>query len=233
MAENPVNKAASSIAGFFDCVPLRFTPLRMTPRVLFSLMRMFSGFIAAVGILSASTGLAAAPPPAESPEPVRLPAGGFRADNIVRPLRYTPRGTDFVITNGAEFFNRPLYGGSSPFRVDGGDKPEFSLYLPGRGGNLRRGIKAGDKSIWLNDAAQVVTIYRPGSIIHEIHDPLLGNGVMLRLTALALHDAGGMILRAELAGGKSAAQLVWAFGGVNGMKGRRDGDIGCEKEPVG
>src|SRR6266481_3658433 len=61
--------------------------------------------------------------------------------NIERSLRYWPYGTDFVITNGAECFNRPLYCPNSGFRIDGGDKPEFSLYLPGRGGNLRFGIK--------------------------------------------------------------------------------------------
>ena len=155
----------------------------------------------------------------------------FLTNNIDRPLRYTPVGTDFVITNGAEFFNRPLYGGSSPFRVDGGDQPEFSLYLPGRGGNLRLGIRGSSKTKWLNDATQVVTIYRPGSIIHEVRDPLLGEGV-LRLTTLALHQTEGMILRAELDGAKSPVEFVWAFGGVNGMKGRRDGDIGCEVEPV-
>ena len=60
--------------------------------------------------------------------------------NIERPLRYRPDGADFVIENGAEFFNRPLYGGNTAFRVDGGDKPEFVLYLPGRGGNLRFAI---------------------------------------------------------------------------------------------
>ncbi len=156
----------------------------------------------------------------------------FLTNNIDRPLRYTPVGTDFVITNGAEFFNRPLYGGSSPFRMDGGDKPEFFLYLPGRGGNLRLGIKAGGKTKWLNEAAQVVAIYRPSSIIHEVRDPLLGEGV-LRLTTLALHKTDGMILRAELTGAKSSVELVWAFGGVNGMKDQRNGDIGCEVEPVG
>ena len=156
----------------------------------------------------------------------------FLTNNTDCPLRYTPVGTDFVITNGAEFFNRPLYGGSPPFRVDGGDKPEFSLYLPGRGGNLRLGIRAGGKTKWLNDAAQVVTTYRPGSIIHEVRDPLLGEGV-LRLTTLALHKTEGMILRAELDGAKTPVEFVWAFGGVNGMKGQRNGDIGCEVEPVG
>jgi hypothetical protein len=50
-----------------------------------------------------------------------------------RTLRYRPDGTDFVIENGGEFFNRPLYGRThTPFRIDGGDEPEFSLYLPER-----------------------------------------------------------------------------------------------------
>ena len=54
-----------------------------------------------------------------------------------RALRYRPEGTDFVIENGPEFFNRPLYGANTFFRVDAGDKPEFSIYMGGRGGNLR------------------------------------------------------------------------------------------------
>jgi hypothetical protein len=41
------------------------------------------------------------------------------ADNIERPLRYRPDGADFVIENGTEFFNRPLYGTNTAFRVDG------------------------------------------------------------------------------------------------------------------
>ena len=156
----------------------------------------------------------------------------FLTDNIDRPLRFAPVGTDFVITNGAEFFNRPVYGGNSAFRVDGGDKPEFSLYLPGHGGNLRFGLQTNRGLKWLNDAAQVITSYRPGSLVHQIRDPLLGSG-MLRLTTLAIREGKGVMVCVELSGTQSATELVWAFGGVNGMKGRRGGDIGCELEPVG
>src|SRR5205814_4230668 len=73
-----------------------------------------------------------------------------------RPLRYRPEGTDFVITNGAEKFNRPLYIRNSAMRVDAGDKPEFSLFLPGRGGNLGLGIRVGAKCKWLDEADQIV-----------------------------------------------------------------------------
>ncbi|HEU5078835.1 MAG TPA: DUF4450 domain-containing protein [Opitutaceae bacterium] len=171
------------------------------------------------------------------------------ADHLARPLRYHPDGADFVIENGSEFFNRSLYGGNTAFRVDGGDKPEFVLYLPGRGGNLRLGIRAGTTSKWLNDAARIVTRYRPGMLLYEIQDPVLGAGVTLRLSALAYADTEGLVVRAELSSAradtndgavssartdtqKDAIELLWAYGGVNGQRGKRDGDIGTENVPI-
>ena len=42
--------------------------------------------------------------------------------------------------------------GHTAFRVDAGDQPEFALYLPGRGGNLRLGIKTPTRAKWLSEA---------------------------------------------------------------------------------
>ncbi len=67
------------------------------------------------------------------------------AGHMDRPLRYSAQNGDFVITKGTEFFNRSLYGGNTAFRVDGGDKPEFMMYLPRRGGNLRLGLQSGKR----------------------------------------------------------------------------------------
>jgi len=103
-----------------------------------------------------------------------LKSRGNFEPQIARPLRYFPDSGDFVITNGAEFFNRPLYCVNSGFRVDGGDRPEFSLYLPGRGGNLRLAIRTSAGAKWLHDAAQIIARYRPGSLLYQIRDPLLG-----------------------------------------------------------
>lgn len=152
--------------------------------------------------------------------------------NIERPLRYHPEDADFVIENGAEFFNRPLYGGNTAFRVDGGDKPEFVLYLPGRGGNLRLGLRAAGTAKWLHDAAQVTSRYRPGELLYTIRDPLLGPGGELQLAVLAYHQTEGLIVR--LAGRNLAPglELVWAYGGINGQRGSRDGDIGTERVPI-
>ncbi|HZL78296.1 MAG TPA: DUF4450 domain-containing protein [Candidatus Limnocylindrales bacterium] len=164
------------------------------------------------------------------PELIYQPKGNFE-NQTARPLRYWPVGGDFVITNGVEFFNRPLYCVNSGFRIDGGDKPEFSLYLPGRGGNLRFGIKTSAGVKWLNDAQQIVARYRSGSLLYAIRDPLLGDGE-LDLTVLPLSETKGVVARAELHGTTNSVELIFAFGGANGMKGSRNGDIGCEREPV-
>ena len=168
--------------------------------------------------------------------------------NIERPLRYRPDGADFVIENGTEFFNRPLYGGNTAFRVDGGDKPEFVLYLPGRGGNLRLGVERVDLNTlsqsqpvavnalhhakWLHDAASITTRYRPGELLYEIRDPLLGAEGVINLAVLAYHQAEGLIVRVEAANLAPGVELVWAYGGINGQRGSRDGDIGTERVPI-
>src|SRR5215207_3907428 len=162
---------------------------------------------------------------------IPLAAQGNFVGRTARPLRYHPEGTDFRIENGAEFCNRPLYGTNTAFRVDAGDRPEFSLYLPGRGGVLRIGLKTASGAKWLFDARSVSARYRPGSMLYEIRDPLLGGGT-LHLSALATGAAEGLILRAELRDASAQAELIWAYGGASGERGRRAGDIGTETVPV-
>jgi len=169
--------------------------------------------------------------PAQAPGAAAGPQPNLE-DNLSRPLRYRPEGRDFVIENGAEFFNRPLYGGNTAFRVDAGDKPEFVLYLPGRGGNLRLGIRATAGAKWCHDAASVVAHYRPGAMLYEIRDPLLGPAGALQLTTLALYQTDGFAMRVEARGMAPGVELVWAYGGANGQRGRRDGDIGTESVPI-
>lgn len=151
-------------------------------------------------------------------------AGALFDKNVERLLRYRPEGTDFVIENGPQFFNRPLYGTNSAFRVDAGDKPEFGLWLPRRGGNLRLGVQSGGKAIWLQDAGKVVARYRPGSMVYEIRDALLGEGV-LRVTALVPAEAEGLIVRVEIEGAENVT-LLSAYGGANADKESRNVDIG-------
>ena len=154
-------------------------------------------------------------------------------DNIARPLRYTPDGQDFVIENGGEFFNRPLYGGNTAFRADAGDQPEFSLYLPGHGGNLRFGIKTAGGAKWLHEATRITARYRPGTMLYEIRDRLIGASAVLRIHAIALHQTDGILVRVEAAGLTAPVELIAAYGGLSGKRGARDGDIGTEAVPIG
>jgi hypothetical protein len=147
-----------------------------------------------------------------------------------RTLRYHPEGPDFVITNGERRFNRALYGTHTAFRVEAGDLPEFALYLPGMGGNLKFGLLVNGQSKWLIQAASITARYRSGGMRYDITDPLLGAG-QLHLDVLALADAEGVLIKAQFDHVPAkAVQLVWAFGGATGKKFSRDGDIGADPE---
>src|ERR1035441_9708242 len=205
------------------------------------------GFGQAAGTADKSGADALAAQKANAAEAARaMPASGvitggiqpLMASMTARPLRYRPINGEFVIRNGREFFNRPIYGVSTPtqsgdFRVDAGDLPEFSLYLPGHGGNLKLGIIGtdGKTSKWGADADEVIARYRPGRMIYEIRDALLGKG-MLRAELLTAGEGAGFLLKVEAQGVPAGARLAWAFAGVSGRKGQRNGDIGCERQPV-
>jgi hypothetical protein len=178
-------------------------------------------------------GLAFAPVhAAESPETRNAPLHPNLRGQVARPLRYHPEGADFVIDNGTEFFNRSLYGGNDAFRVDGGDRPEFSLYLPGRGGNLRLGLRTAAGTLWLHDAADVAMRYRPGELLYEIADPLLGPEGRIRIAAVAYAASQGLGVQIRGEHLPAGAELLFAFGPGNGQKGQRGGDIGSERVPI-
>ena len=148
---------------------------------------------------------------------------------LTRQIRYQPDGSDFVITNGKLRFNRALYGSNTAFRVEAGDLPEFALYLPGMGGNLRFGLMDDKGSKWIIDSKNITARYRPGTMIYTITDPVLENG-KLQITVLALANAEGLIV--QLSAGEIPGKIVlfWAFGGVTGKKFSRDGDLGADPE---
>ncbi|QKJ29777.1 DUF4450 domain-containing protein [Mucilaginibacter mali] len=148
---------------------------------------------------------------------------------IERELRYHPDGQDFVINNGKRRFNRALYGTNTAFRVEAGDLPEFALYLPGMGGNLKFGLVSGTESKWLINTASIEARYRPGTMIYTIKDPMLGNGT-LNIQVLAGSADENIIVKANFSNTNKNVNLLWAFGGATGKKFSRDGDIGADPE---
>lgn len=154
-------------------------------------------------------------------------------ENVARSLRYSPQDGALVIRNGKKFFNRPLYGPNIPFRVDAGDFPEFSLYLPGHGGNIRLGVvsQRSGSSKWFFEFDSILASYDAGCLVYTLQDPLLGHPGVIQLQVLTVGAAmWAQVAASEIAHG---LELIWAFGGVSGRKGKRNGDIGCEIEPVG
>ncbi|MEO8109070.1 MAG: DUF4450 domain-containing protein [Ginsengibacter sp.] len=148
---------------------------------------------------------------------------------VQRSIHYKPEGKDFVCVNPTRRFNRALYGTNTAFRVEAGDLPEFAMYMPGMGGNFKFGLINGKESKWLTDAKNIRAIYRPGSMLYEIRDPMLGNG-SLHISVLALADAEGMIIKTQVINADKKVELLWAFGGASGKKFSRDGDIGADPE---
>lgn len=149
--------------------------------------------------------------------------------NKERVIRYKPDGGDFVIVNGNRRFNRALYGTNTAFRVEAGDLPEFAMYMPGMGGNLKFGLSTSTSNKWLINADKITARYHPGSMLYEIEDPLLGKGKLF-IIVLALSDAEGFIVQTDFRNGTEKVNLIWAFGGASGQKFSRDGDMNVDPE---
>lgn len=149
--------------------------------------------------------------------------------NEVRIIHYKPKGKDFVCVNPTRRFNRALYGTNTAFRVEAGDLPEFAMYMPGMGGNFKFGLIKGKQSKWLTKANNIKAVYRPGSMLYEIKDSLLGKGT-LHIIVLALGNAEGMIIKTQFVNVDKSVQLLFVFGGATGKKFSRDGDIGADPE---
>lgn len=149
--------------------------------------------------------------------------------NNERELHYKQDKGDFLLVNGKYRFNRALYGDNRASRVEAGDLPEFALYLPGMGGNLQFVIQKGNSIKKLIHAEKIETRYRPGSMLYEIKDPVLGSGT-LKLTVLAQAKEEGLILKMETLNIDSSTKIYAVYGGASGTTFSRNGDIGADPE---
>ena len=161
--------------------------------------------------------------------PPALPNDNWHNEN--RELRYRPEGRDFVIKNGNRRFTRALYGTNTAFRVEAGDLPEFAMYMPGMGGNLKFGLIDEKGSKWLINSTNITAKYRAGSMLYHVTDPMLGSGY-LEMSILALSKSEGLVVKARFKNVKSNVKLFWAFGGASGKNFSRSGDMGPDPESV-
>jgi hypothetical protein len=149
--------------------------------------------------------------------------------NKERELHYKEDKGDFLLVNGKYRFNRALYGDNRASRVEAGDLPEFALYLPGMGGNLQFVIQKGNSIKKLIQADKIETRYRPGTMLYEIKDPILGTGI-LKLTVLAQAKEEGLVLKMETVNIDSSTKIYAVYGGASGTTFSRNGDIGADPE---
>lgn len=148
-----------------------------------------------------------------------------------RKIHYAPEGNSFVLKNGTRKFNRALYGSNTGFRVETGDLPEFAMYMPGMGGNLKLGLVNGNESKWITETSKIDTRYVLGTMHYTIEDPILGNGKLF-VDVVALKESEGFIVKVYGKNVSKNCSLIWAFGGATGKKFSRDGDIGADPESV-
>lgn len=149
--------------------------------------------------------------------------------NNERELHYKEDKGDFLLVNGKYRFNRALYGNNLASRVEAGDLPEFALYLPGMGGNLQFVIQKRNSIKKLIQAEKIETRYRPGSMLYNIKDPILGFG-SLKLTVLAQSKEEGLVLKMETDNVDPSTKIYAVYGGASGTTFSRNGDIGADPE---
>ncbi|MDR3297315.1 MAG: DUF4450 domain-containing protein [Prevotellaceae bacterium] len=152
--------------------------------------------------------------------------------NKPRQMRYHPEGEEYVIRNGDRKFNRALYGSHTAFRVEAGDLPEFGLYLPGMGGNIKLGLANASQSKWLSGFDEVEARYNPGRMTYLLSDSVFGK---LRVDVLAMSEADGLVIKISIPPSFSKQSPAWVerevmmhYGGASGKKFSRNGDLGVD-----
>lgn len=136
-------------------------------------------------------------------------AVGTSAGDEVRLRHYVPDGEGAVAVDGKARFNRALYGAHTGFRLECSDYPEFGIYLPNMGGNLRLTLPAGE----------CTARYTPGRMDYS------QGGVEVEAQVMRSSDMA--LWRVSNTTGKKVTIPV-RFGGVADKGFSRNGDLGVD-----
>ncbi len=130
----------------------------------------------------------------------------------LRSLHYRPAGCGVETLDGPGRYNRALYGAHSGFRMECSDVPEFGLYLPRMGGNLRFDIPH----------THCTARYEAGRMLYRLDD-------RAEIEAQVLRDGEDAALWRIANTGAEPLDAALRFGGVADVKFYREGDIGVDK----
>ncbi len=141
-----------------------------------------------------------------------LAVAGLSATAASRPLHYRPLpdGSGAYVVNGDRKYIRGLYGAHTGFRMDCGDMPEFGIYLPRMGGNMRFSLPEGDCE----------AVYIPGRMNYT------QGGVAVEAQVLRSSDAALWKLTNTT---RKKVTVGVRFGGVADKKFSREGDLGVDR----
>ena len=134
---------------------------------------------------------------------------GAASNTQIRKTHYRPDGISAVCTDGQTKFNRALYGAHSGFRMECSDMPEFGIYLPRMGGNLRLTLPQGS----------CTARYTPGRMDYS------QGGIEVEAQVMRSTDMALWRLTNTTA---SAVTVPVRFGGVADKKFFREGDLGVD-----
>ena len=133
--------------------------------------------------------------------------------------RYAVEGDAFVGHNGELYCNRPLYCNHIYAIALGGDKPYAVL---GSGdwvlGNLMFGLVRNGKGLWLQEASDITSKYRPGRMEWIVKDSAWG-ATTVHVEEVPAAQGPGVVAHIRVDGALPGDALVWASGAATPEKG--------------
>ena len=143
-----------------------------------------------------------------------------------RTVQYWPEEEGIVCVDGQNRFTRALYGRCEAARLETSDYPEFGLYMPYMGGNLRFDI----------EHTQIRTVYDGVSRDYQIVLPAkyrknAGEEALPLISAYALQvPAAGGVWEVSGKNVKPGTVVQMRFGAATNASFSRNGDLGVDKK---
>ncbi len=146
---------------------------------------------------------------------------------------YTVHGDAIVARNGPRYHNRPLYCNHMPAFVLAGDRPHLRLARdPYVYGCFMLAYLRDGKAVWLHEAQERSSFYRPGRMEWRISDPLCP-GVQIVLETVPLAREAGAAVRLRVEGANKDDQVLFAFGGATRRPNPAQPNIAWSLDPRG
>ena len=137
--------------------------------------------------------------------------GRIDIQKLQTPL-YTVEGDAFVRHNEDHYNNRPLYLNQIYGAVFGGDKPFCTLGLEKTvfGSTMFALVRDG-KGVWLQNASDITSKYRPGRMEWIVKDASWGD-TAVHFEAVPAARGPGLAARVSVEGARPGDRIVWANG---------------------